>query len=197
MEPHHHDDMAFQFANSHPQCSAAFEAPAHLCKPNATAQCSTSCNELFVGSYVPALEGYERGINSRSTGAACNSQYALVYAERMHPEMSAWVSGHADMFAGASGMSSRSLDVLSGEILRGGSAGFKVDRRDPFAGISIPEPRPVGYLEGVGGGQEVLTTNFNQTRDLRGDIPVTIHETPTSASKPTHSTYTMVMPYHT
>jgi hypothetical protein len=41
----------------------------------------------------------------------------------------------------------------------------------------------------------VLTTNFNQTRDLRGDIPVTIRETPTGASEPTHGAYAMVVPY--
>jgi len=43
-----------------------------------------------------------------------------------------------------------------------------------FADTVIDEPRDLAYLEGLRGDATFLTTNFNQTRDLRGDLPVGI-----------------------
>lgn len=44
----------------------------------------------------------------------------------------------------------------------------------PFADTVIDEPRDLAYLEGLRGDATFLTTNFLQTRDPRGDIPVGI-----------------------
>jgi hypothetical protein len=76
--------------------------------------------------------------------------------------------------------------------------------------MPLPRPRPdlilllgswyprlaTPLLDGVQGGPVTyLTTNYNQTRDLRGDIPVPVTQAPAGASMPTHGAFAEVYPY--
>ncbi|QPB44248.1 hypothetical protein [Medusavirus stheno T3] len=181
----------FRFATNQPEHGAPFGQQQAGLFVDPSISCQGDFNQAFTGSYVPA-ERYARGWEADSyVGTACQRKTLTDYSE----------AGRADMMPGASGMSARSLDALGGRVPYGGPFQFAgagaapIDRRDPFAGVVIPEARPTGYLDGVMGTQEFLTTNYNQSRDLRGDIPVTIRETPTGASMSTQGGHSMVVAY--
>jgi len=87
----------------------------------------------------------------------------------------------------------------------------KVDQTcSPFSDTVIDEPRDLAYLEGLRGDATFLTTNFLQSRDLRGDIPVGIPQcalhcnpgecgpsccvAPTGGSMTTHGPYLATRP---
>jgi hypothetical protein len=198
----------FRFATNQPEHGAPFGQQQAGVFVDPSISCQGDFNEAFTGSYVPA-ERYARGWEADSyVGTACQRKALTDYKPAagglaLADGMGALEAGRADMMPGASGMSTRSLDALGGRVPYGGPFQFAgagaapIDRRDPFAGVVIPEARPAGYLDGVMGTQEFLTTNFNQSRDLRGDIPVTIRETPTGASMATHGGFAMVVPYRT
>ncbi len=81
----------------------------------------------------------------------------------------------------------------------------------PFDDTVIDEPRDLAYLDGIrADGLTFVTTNFNQTTDLRGDIPVGIPQcalhadpnqceaccyAPAGASLSTHGAFLSTVPY--
>ena len=81
----------------------------------------------------------------------------------------------------------------------------------PFDDTVIDEPRDLAYLDGIrADGLTFVTTNFNQTTDLRGDIPVGIPQcaihadpnqcdsccyAPAGASLSTHGAFLETKPY--
>jgi len=81
-----------------------------------------------------------------------------------------------------------------------------------FADTVIDEPRDLAFLEGLRGDATFLTTNFNQSRDLRGDLPVGIPQcalhcnpgdcdaccfAPSGASMTTHGAFLATRPTRT
>jgi hypothetical protein len=200
----------FHFNNPKPRRGAAFfasgiENPAGQKDPSV--RCGADYNNQFIGSYVPA-EHYARGVEAVGfDGTSCQRTSMSDYSGQQQ-EMTPWMAGHADTMPGASGMSTQSLDALGGHIPYGpfaapfksdaadpSSASSRVNRKDMFAGVVIPEPRPIGYLEGVTAGMDVLTTHKNQSYDLRGDIPVAIQGIPTGASESTRGAFALVVPF--
>lgn len=79
------------------------------------------------------------------------------------------------------------------------NAGTDYSPQHPFPSYDdievIPPPQPVGYIAGLDSTPDYLTNNFNQSRDLRGDIPVKIQEVPTGASESTQGAFALVVPY--
>lgn len=65
----------------------------------------------------------------------------------------------------------------------------------PFDDTVIDEPRDLAYLDSQRGDYTFVTTNFNQTRDLRGDLPVTASGLPPGASMTTHGIYALLKPW--
>lgn len=66
----------------------------------------------------------------------------------------------------------------------------------PFDDTVIDEPRDLAYIDYQRGYRSFITTNFNQTRDLRGDIPVGVAAgAPIGASQTTHGPYATLHSY--
>lgn len=162
----------------------------------AAGACSQQNNLQFIGAYVPA-DSYARG-GASAAGCSGSAPSLSAYAANNAAKVAAF--GQVDLLPGnASGLSSRSLETLGGAIPYGSmvnaDAAAKA-RADPFAGVVIPKTRDVAMLDNVQGAPVTyLTTNFNQTYDLRGDIPVPVTQAPPGASIPTHGAFAEVYPY--
>lgn len=65
----------------------------------------------------------------------------------------------------------------------------------PFDDTIIDEPRDLAYLDSQRGDYTFITTNFNQTRDLRGDLGTDAGCVPTGASMTTHGPYARLTPW--
>lgn len=66
----------------------------------------------------------------------------------------------------------------------------------PFDSVVIDEPRDLAYLDNLRGDYTFVTRNFNQSRDLRGDIAVKVDAMPPpGASLSTHGPYATLKPY--
>ena len=62
----------------------------------------------------------------------------------------------------------------------------------PFDDTVIDEPRDLAYLDSLRGDHTFVTTNFNQTRDLRGDIAFDVSGLPAGASMTTHGQFALL-----
>jgi hypothetical protein len=164
--------------------------------------CTAKSNLEFIGSYVTA-DTYARGPpneNPKFVASSCADNVSLSAYASDGAKTGVFPYGNVDLLPGAhSGLSSRSLDIMGGKIPYGPQAqAFNAKARsDPFAGVVIPRVPDAVSLQGVldSGYQSYLTTNWNQTRDLRGDIPVPVTTVPTGASVSVHGAFAEVYPY--
>jgi hypothetical protein len=108
-------------------------APRHPTDPGSGGR-QAACDQMFLGSYVPA-QSYDRGYTTKGfDGITCESKSMSSYVDELEqstPRMAEWMLGSADMLPGASGMSARSIDALGGRIPYG-----------PFQGDFAPAPLP-------------------------------------------------------
>jgi len=65
----------------------------------------------------------------------------------------------------------------------------------PFDDTVIDEPRDLAYLDSQRGDYTFITTNFNQTRDLRGDLPISMMGLAPGSSLTTHGPCAQLKPF--
>jgi hypothetical protein len=159
---------------------------------------STDSRYQMLGSYVPSAY-YTSGCisedcsNSLATRSRCNKivkppnniGYGLSSADMMFP----------GPFSSQGCCNDFNLSYYnpcaSGMVSGRDPCGIKDDCH-PFDDTVIDEPRDIAYLDSLRGDQTFITTNFNQSTDLRGDLPVGLDCTPVGASQTTHGAYAML-----
>jgi hypothetical protein len=153
----------------------------------------------MLGSYVPSAI-YTSGCisedcnNSLSSRSRCNK-----IAKSNHINAYGLSSGDM-MFPGPQEAACNNFNVSYYNPCMGGIVAGKDpcgirDDCHPFDDTVIDEPRDIAYLDALRGDYTFITTNFNQSKDLRGDLPVALAPTPTGASVTTHGAYAMLKPF--
>jgi len=78
------------------------------------------------------------------------------------------------------------------------NANTNYSKENPFPSwddIDIPKPQPIGFVDGLDSTPDFLTRVYNQSRDLRGDIPDRIAEVPQGASISTQGPFNLTVPF--
>lgn len=183
-------------------CTGFSHAPASFVpKPKDCYAGRSDPRYMNLGSYVRSSV-YTQGCISED----CNNSYAS--RSRCKP------ISHPTGYPGSYGMSSGDLMFPGPKEACGQYCNFDVSRYDPcstgmiacdpclikqdchpFDDTVIDEPRDLAYLDQQRGDSSYITTRFNQTRDLRGDIAIDVCGVPAGASLTTHGPFTETVPY--
>ena len=106
-----------------------------------------------------------------------------------------------------SGMSSKDFQfpsISSGSVPswmqpKTAHGGFRVGSNSqeiyPFEDTIIDAPRDLAYVDSLRGDHTFITTKFNQSKDLRGDIPIDVTHIPNGASVSTHGPFATLTPW--
>jgi hypothetical protein len=161
----------------------------------------------MLGSYVPSSV-YSSGCISANSDCG-NGSNSMANRSRCNKiakpkQINAYGLSSADMmFPGPKEGACNNFNVSyynpcnSGMIAGRDPCGIRDDCH-PFDDTVIDEPRDIAYLDALRGDETFITTNFNQSKDLRGDLPVGIAPgcvLPPGASQSTHGAFAMLKPW--
>lgn len=129
----------------------------------------------FLGSYVPQQDLYINEYESVNDQYNSLSQVQLM---KTLPKPTLKKNGFA------MGLSSKDLgsQSTSANLSMYDNWLKNETRMNKFKDILIEEPKDLLVQEQINPNFSFVTTNFNQTRDLRGDIPLSVNHLPPGAS---------------
>lgn len=155
-------------------------------------------NFTNLGSYVRSKQ-YSSGCIGEDCANSLASRSQCKKLPRPTCDTAYGLSSDDLMFSGSGSAPSCNFDVSRYDPCSGGSVGcdpcsIKQDCA-PFDDTVIDEPRDLAYLDSMRGDYTFITTNFNQTFDPRGDLPVCINGVPPGAQMTTHGPFAQTKAY--